>query len=316
METLLDQSSPVPREKQPVFKSRNPWIAFLLSLLMPGLGQLYNGQWKKAIIFFVLFLIIPFVFGWLHLTATFWGFIALFGSAVFLRLYVIIAAVRTAKREIHYEMQRYNLAQVYLIAIIAYHLIGCLYDVREAAGVNSFYIPMEAGSPTINPGDYIVSDIHAYKINGPQYGDIITFYGADGQVYVYRVIGLPDDEIGLQNNTAVINGKKCPSKVEERRVRDVITPFPGQVTQELSETLPNGHRHRIYRNDPGWPGELKSMKPVHVPAGHYFVLGDNRSNALDSRFVGFISREQIHGKVVFCLWGKDPSRMGIDFPER
>lgn len=76
METLLDQQSKT-SEKQVVFKSRNPWIAFLLSLLMPGLGQLYNGQWRKAILFFVLFNLIPFVFGGFRLTTTFIGLISM-----------------------------------------------------------------------------------------------------------------------------------------------------------------------------------------------------------------------------------------------
>lgn len=119
-------------------------------------------------------------------------------------------------------------------------------------------------APAIVPGDFILVETYVYRSTPPERGDIIVFRYPPNpkQSYVKRVIGLPGDVVKMNSHRLWLNGK------------------------ELKETYTQ-HETRLSGSSGEWV----------VPAGHLFVLGDNRENSADSRVWGFVARDQLVGRV-------------------
>ena len=118
--------------------------------------------------------------------------------------------------------------------------------------------------PTLHNGEFMILNEIGYRLNGVKRFDIVVINTKD-EIIIKRIIGLPGEHIKYQDNKLFINDKE----VEE--------PFEHEIT----------HNYDIH--------ELNSEV---VPEGYYFVLGDNRGNSSDSRIIGFISKDQIRGKVI------------------
>jgi signal peptidase I len=148
-----------------------------------------------------------------------------------------------------------------------------------------FYIPSGSMLPTLQIGDRIVVDKLSYRLHGVGRGDVVVFRRppleqVDYTDLVKRVIGLPGDTVASVDGKVYINGQLLP----EPWLPDspVTTPSP----------LPDG---------------FSLTHPFTVPAGEYFVMGDNRSDSEDSRYFGPISRDLIVGKMAFKAWPLDRS---------
>jgi signal peptidase I len=186
-----------------------------------------------------------------------------------------------------------------------------------------FTIPSASMEPNLYEGDYIVVSKWSYGyskhsipfsppvFNGrimlpgvseePRRGDIVVFkLPRDNKTdYIKRLIGMPGDRIQMINNVLFINGAAVPD-VELSR-EDVQTLYGTQQTIKLRETLPEGREINI--QDWG-PGNISDDTPMfEVPAGHYFMIGDNRDNSQDSRDprVRFVPAENLVGRADF-LW--------------
>ena len=187
--------------------------------------------------------------------------------------------------------------------------------------VQAFIVPTPSMDPTVRVGDHLLVDKLAYAPPGPlskyllpytepKRGDIIVFrYPMDiSQNYVKRVIGVPGDHIHLVNKTVYLNGKALvePYAVhvfpEMRPYRDNFPnaqPTPDEPVYQRAVDMVAQHV---------WNGDLV------VPPGYYFAMGDNRDNSLDSRYWGFVPRENIIGKPLFIFWSYDaPTQDLVDF---
>jgi signal peptidase I len=158
-------------------------------------------------------------------------------------------------------------------------------------------------------GDHLIVDKLSYSPAGPlgrsvlpyrevQRGDIIVFrYPLNiKEDYVKRVIGVPGDRIRIVAKQLHLNGKAVhePYKVHKTDYFDSYRDnFPG----EPNVYLPDRARRMLAENVAN--GELV------VPPGHYFVMGDNRDNSADSRYWGFVPRENIVGKPWVIYWSFD-----------
>lgn len=132
----------------------------------------------------------------------------------------------------------------------------------------------------------------------PERGDVAVFKLPSNPSidYIKRVIGLPGDKIQMKQGVLFING----SEVKQTRLDDYVNPETGEAVAMFNEVLPNGVEHTTLHSDPLGNGDNTGV--FEVPVGHYFMMGDNRDNSLDSRFdVGFVPFENFVGpaRVIF-----------------
>lgn len=187
-----------------------------------------------------------------------------------------------------------------------------------------FKIPSSSMVPTLEIGDLILVNKFTYgirlpiinkkvvELNSPQRGDVMVFkYPKDMSLdYIKRVIGIPGDKIEYKNKRLVVNGKA----VSYEALPDYLDEEHLTYSKQYRELL-NGAQHRILNDDRApsyvqnpdpFPGRENCSYNVEgfsctVPAGHYFVMGDNRDNSLDSRYWGFVPDQNIVGKAFF-IW--------------
>ncbi|KKI14180.1 signal peptidase [Comamonas thiooxydans] len=197
-----------------------------------------------------------------------------------------------------------------------------------------FKIPSGSMIPTLMVGDLILVNKFTYGIrlpvinkkitegNKPQRGDVMVFrYPPQPTLdYIKRVVGVPGDEVAYINKRLSINGKELPTReLPDFLDRDVMRYF-----KQFEETLGEQPHRAIVNNDV--PAFIQgasnfdfkencrySVEGVtcKVPEGHYFMMGDNRDNSLDSRYWGFVPDQNIVGKAFF-VWMNfgDLSRIG------
>lgn len=176
--------------------------------------------------------------------------------------------------------------------------------------VEPFQIPSESMVPTLEVGDFIAVNKFAYGIrlpvidkkiipvSDPKRGDVMVFIPPhDPRYFIKRVIGLPGDRIEYTNNQLFINGET--SGQEELRKEDSVLGDPCPKYVVVNETFTE-HTHYM-RHCAGRTRLGSGRKTWVVPAGHYFVMGDNRDNSADSRVWGYVPEENIVGKA-FVKW--------------
>ncbi|WP_105103914.1 signal peptidase I [Microbulbifer pacificus] len=172
--------------------------------------------------------------------------------------------------------------------------------------VEPFQIPSASMDPTLEVGDFILVNKFAYglrlpvsrtKVLGigePKRGDVMVFFPPhmNDTYYIKRVIGLPGDEIRVVNNQLYINGEPAPQEL-------IQALPPGNPQKEFLWEEIDGHRHLMAKHVA--PTRYSNIRTVTVPEGHYFMMGDNRDNSLDSREWGFVPEKDIVGKA-FAIW--------------
>jgi signal peptidase I len=171
-------------------------------------------------------------------------------------------------------------------------------------------VPTGSMKPTIQEGDRVVVNKLAYdlkvpfttigifKWDNPKRGDIVVLFSpVDGIRLVKRVVAVPGDKIEMKENQLFVNGQLA----KQSPIAIVSSDDYGSA-YVLDEDL-MGHNHRMMVT-PDIPA-VRSFGPNTVPEGHYFVLGDNRDNSNDSRFIGFIERRRIVGKAVAVAFSLD-----------
>ncbi len=145
----------------------------------------------------------------------------------------------------------------------------------------------------------------------PTRGDVVVFKNRkDGNKdYIKRVIGLPGDEIRMIGGRLHINGEP----VKKEKINDDGGDCGGYKGPQYRETLPNGVSY-IVQECNGDQSRLDNVGPYQVPAGHYFMMGDNRDQSQDSRVtsqVGYVPLEDIVGRAERLFFSVDGSRTHI-----
>lgn len=190
-----------------------------------------------------------------------------------------------------------------------------------------FYIPSGSMVPTLLVGDYLVVNKFAYGYSHfsfpfspdffsgrwpagmPKRGDVVVFRppGQPDEDYIKRVIGLPGDTIQVTNGQLLINGQQVP-RVDAGTYSDDSDPYgPPVEARDYTETLPGGKVHQVLkRSDDGFANNT----PVYtVPAGDLFLMGDNRDDSEDSRFldgpVGYVPVENVLGPADLIFFSID-----------
>lgn len=175
--------------------------------------------------------------------------------------------------------------------------------------IEPFRIPSGSMLPTLLVGDFILVNKYAYglrlpvlntkviEIGSPQRGDVAVFrYPRDPSIdYIKRVVGLPGDRIGYFGKRLHVNGEPV-SLVADGNDAEVSCGINNAPADRLLEQL-GAMQHAILVC--GRQGSLEGE--YVVPAGHYFVMGDNRDNSNDSRYWGFVPEGNLVGKA-FMIW--------------
>ncbi len=192
--------------------------------------------------------------------------------------------------------------------------------------VEPFKIPSGSMKPTLLVGDFILVNKYVYGIRLPVLnkkvidirplarGDVVVFrYPADPSVdYIKRVVGLPGDKVAYRGKRITVNGEAVPvqgsgyytdaelnflrlptftERLGERSHEMMIVP--AQPPVDLAQVRQFAHRGNCEYNDDGFS--------CTVPAGHYFMMGDNRDQSSDSRYWGFVPDDHVKGRA-FLVW--------------
>jgi signal peptidase I len=177
-----------------------------------------------------------------------------------------------------------------------------------------FRIPSGSMMPTLLQGDYIfvkkfeyglrlpVLETKILETGQPERGDVAVFrLPSEPNVnYIKRVVGLPGDTIEYLNHRLTVNGELVPLERNDDEPVEGVMPRFDEVLGE--------REHAILISDPG-----NSMRDgvYRVPEGHYFMLGDNRDNSRDSRYLGAIPESHLVGEAVRIWMHMD----GLEWPD-
>lgn len=195
-----------------------------------------------------------------------------------------------------------------------------------------FRIPSSSMMPTLLIGDFILVNKFSYGLrwpitnkkfldNGePARGDVVVFRPPHHprQDWIKRVVGLPGDTIGYHGNKVTVNGRELPYR-QEGAYTGVGQGIDATGLARLTEGLPGRPHFVLERDDVPFDSTEGDWT---VPAGHYFVMGDNRDNSEDSRIWGVLPEANLRGKAMI-VWMNfdrqadhwvDASRIGKRIP--
>jgi signal peptidase I len=228
------------------------------------------------------------------------------------------------EREVDLLTQKVRMAPVWLeFPASFFPVIAIVFTLRSFV-VEPFKIPTGSMIPTLEVGDFILVNKFSYglrlpvihtkilDVGKPERGDVMVFrYPPDPSMdYIKRVIGLPGDKIVVSNKRVSVNGVDLPLKKLPDYLHGQKADFSSQFSTELGR-----HKFRYLTDDyrpvtidpmlkfPHFENCLYNSTGVTctVPPGHFFMMGDNRDNSLDSRFWGFVPEENIVGRA-FGIW--------------
>lgn len=177
--------------------------------------------------------------------------------------------------------------------------------VGRGSFADHYHVPSGSMEPTLQVGDRLAVDKSAYGLRlplthvwlsekSPQRGDVIVFDSPiTGEVLVKRLVGLPGDRIAFDGEHLFLNGQQVPQS------------FTGEDAR--IEYLP-GAPHPLSPE----PDQGPAMKEVEVPARHYLVMGDHRGNSSDSRYWGFVPRENLLGRAVAIYYSPREGLAGAE----
>ncbi|WP_338667549.1 signal peptidase I [Pseudodesulfovibrio methanolicus] len=255
-------------------KPRNPWLALIFSLVAVGLGQVYNGQWKKGVGLYLTELLVALfmILFWADFAAMLLCVSILLGY----NLFVAGEAFVTARKSSGYTLKPCNRWWVYLICLAVSLGSGAAYE-RVVKGwfFRAYKVPSASMLPTIRVGDHFMVEV-LEPGDALKRGEIVIFSTPETRRrdFVKRIVGLPGETVEIRARQVFIDGAPLDepyvrhSKAGIRPVRD-------------------------------------ACGPVTLGPDEYFLMGDNREDSFDSRWLGPVPRKRITGRAGYIYFPGD-----------
>ncbi len=181
---------------------------------------------------------------------------------------------RPAARASGWRRARRDGAEAVLAAVLLYLAAGF--------SLQSVRVIGDSMNPTLETRDLLIASKLDYRLHDPARGDIVILESPTdpSHDYIKRVVGLPGDHVLVRQHTVLVNGRR------------LTEPYLGN-----------------WSTGPDWPAGPGPVEGEAVPAGMYFVLGDNRNHSSDSRLFGWVRRDQIDAHAVLRIW--PPAHAGL-----
>ncbi len=274
-------------------KPKEPLIAVMLTVLLPGLGQVYAGRTRRGIAVFLLPNIIT-ILGLLYVanpttrinSIVFIIALILMAALIAFAIFIIIDAYKCAqKHNLTNNLTRKLSGRKRVMIIAGILFFGFFFNSSELITsyvqsniIGAYSIPAASMMPTLAAGDRLLVDKRAYMHSAPQREDVVVFDHPEheSRKFLKRIIGLPGETIEIKDGKVLINGAVLPESSAVRR------------------------NYYYNAGDYGKAGQL-----IKIPKDSYFVLGDNSKNSMDSRYWGFVPVESIIGKATKIYYPLD-----------
>lgn len=167
--------------------------------------------------------------------------------------------------------------------------------------LQAFFIPTESMLQTLQVSDRVLVEKVSYRFRAPERGEIIVF----------RRPGTEGDGFSIGATVrSFLEGVGLSRPDEDRDLIKRIIGLPGETVEIIGGVV---HINGLPLEEPYAAREIRDFPPVEIPEGHYYMLGDNRGNSLDSRFgLGTIPEDNIVGRAFVILWPPDDATFGLD----
>ncbi|MBN1524315.1 MAG: signal peptidase I [Spirochaetales bacterium] len=268
-------------------KKRYPLLAAIFSFFIPGLGQLYCGKIKRAVVIwnasFLLLMLFVNVLAGIHLLFKLAPvFVILIALACSVDAYII--AVKNKEYTIK-KLNKIIIYSGYIVFTIFVFLFLMFLSQFNIFHYRSWAVPTGSMNPTIEGSETVVGDNWIYKFEKPKSGDIVLMWIPEHERYrVNRVVAVDEAEITFDVNGIYKNGKMVIEAGED--YDNVKQYFPDVVSKSGYFTL---------------------------KVGEIFVVGDNYINSKDSRDYGPFPLEYVFAKIIYRINEEDPERDGTYF---
>lgn len=295
------------------------WAGFL-SLLFPGLGQAFRGNYGRGVQLAIVSLVAVLVFTQsIYVWPALPSGILFAAVAMLSQLFILAVACWAGINAFRSRQNSASRLRRRWLRYLTYSGFILLFGIRELALVfphwEPFSIPSASMEPTALVGDYILAINGYYGTHLPRRGELTVFaLPRDTKVdFFKRVIGLPGDRIQMKSGVLFIND--APVSREAVGLYIFAGNLRPETFHQYRETLGDGASYFVALEGDEQP--LENTAPFIVPAGHYFMLGDNRDNSADSRDpdsgVGFVPVQNLKAYPAFVFFSTNGSAQWWEF---
>ncbi len=306
-------------ESTETYRKPSRKIAAALGFFIPPAGMLYVARPGRAAIYLVLLVVIATV-DFVALREPPWA-----GAAAALLISIVCAVQAYGFARDFREVRRPWYSRGFGLAAVIAAFAGLSLGAR-AFLVEPFRFPSASMLPSIEPGARLIVKKWGYGNYGTfgihfmregisselNRGDIVVFESPENRAvdFAKRIVGLPGDRIAYFSKRLWVNDQEVPRK----QLADYVQKDRARGSPQYQERLGDCEYRVLIDAEAGAFGPPARPFPLidhctftkegmscRVPAGHYFVLGDNRDNSADSRIWGFVPARNIVGKVQFIL---------------
>jgi signal peptidase I len=285
-------------------RARNPAVAALLSAMVPGLGQMYNGELAKGALYLVALCVAAVPLSFLA-PLSFSSLMIAVLILLALWIWIVVEAARTARRmSAPFARRRYNNGWAYALAAV-FMLVGVqalMGVIISKLAVDFFEVRTPAMEPTLLPGDLVVAERLLRNRERVPRGNIIAFvWPVEAATNVLRrVVGSGGDALAMKGKTLYVNGRQ-PDETYVEHVSHEDAFNPEEYDWQRRYLLPGSDSTRYHPTRDNWG-------PIVVSNAALFVLADNREAAEDSRTKGFVNAADVYGRVRYVLFSMDATK--------